>query len=63
MIERPTKAPGIERTNRRATAAGPQQDIGLIDLIDRLLDGGVVLAGESRSPPPTSTSSTWVSER
>jgi hypothetical protein len=47
VIERPTKAPGIERTNRaRSRSVGPQQDVGLIDLIDRLLDGGVVLAGD-----------------
>lgn len=47
MIERPTKAPGIERTNlARSRSVGPQHDVGLIDLIDRLLDGGVVLAGD-----------------
>jgi hypothetical protein len=36
MIERPAR-----RDLRR-----PQQDVALIDLIDRLLDGGVVLAGD-----------------
>ena len=29
-----------------ASAASSQRDIALIDLVDRLLDGGVVLAGD-----------------
>lgn len=31
---------------RRDAIAGQQRDIALIDLLDRLLDGGVVLAGD-----------------
>jgi hypothetical protein len=38
---------GIERSGSTAlSAVGQQRDIALIDLIDRLLDGGVVLAGD-----------------
>ncbi len=47
MIERANRGSELERTNRaRGHRVSAPHDVGLIDLIDRLLDGGVVLAGD-----------------
>ena len=40
------REPGIALESARARPATAQEDIALIDLLDRLLAGGVVLSGD-----------------